>query len=710
MAIKVRALAIKAKAAEILVMDVIGEDFWTGGGVTAKRVKEQLDALGEVEEITVRINSPGGNVWDGLAIYNLLKQHSAKVLVFVDALAASAASVIAMAGDKITMGEGAQIMIHNASTFAWGDGDDLRKAADVTDRVNAEMIAIYASRSSMSAKQIESAMNEETWFNPQEAIDAGFADESTAAKPEEKAEREEAAMASWHAMTSKFKRAPAPLLRMVAMAVQQQNGGAPLQTEPPRDRVPPTQATTQEPAAMDPKEIEAQKKAAAQQALAADKARRDGIAAVFLAHLVGQHKDARAALQKKCEDDQDCSIDAARDRLLLMIAEQNKPVADSGVPSPVAGTAIALGPDARDKFKEGASKALLMRCGLEKRETGNEFYGRSLVDLAEMSLNAVGIKTTGLTKDGIARKVLASHSTSDFPLLLSNTQGKVLRAAYALQPVTWNRWCKIGQVSDFKQASRLTSGSFSGLLLKPERGEYKQGTISEEREPIQARTKGRYISLSREMLVNDDLGAFTDMSQKMGRAAARTVEADVYTLLTSASGAGPTMSDTGAFFNATAVTTAGGHANLAGAGAAISVVAIAAGEAAMMAQRDKTLQDYVAVVPRILLCSPAKKQIAWEVVNSLTDVSQSNSAKRNYVQAQLNLEVLASPYLSGNPWYLFADPSTVEAFEVAFLDGVQEPFIDEEVEFMTDVMNMKVRLDYGVAAIDWRAAYRNPGA
>jgi phage major head subunit gpT-like protein len=286
----------------------------------------------------------------------------------------------------------------------------------------------------------------------------------------------------------------------------------------------------------------------------------------------------------------------------------------------------------------------------------------------------------------------------------------VLRKAYALAPVTWNRWCKTGSVSDFKQNSRITVGSFSSLATKIEGGEYQQGTIKEEKETIQALTKGRFLQLSREMIVNDDLGGFTDRARKMGRAAARTVEADVYTLLTSAAGAGPTMSDGGAFFNATAITTAGGHANLTSSGTAITVANIAIGEAAMMAQKDKGLNDFVVIQPRVLLCAPTKKQIAWEVVNSLTDVAQSNSAKRNYVQAQLNLEVVSSPYLSGNPWYLFADPADTEAFEVAFLDGVQEPFIDEEIEFMTDALNMKVRLDYGIAAIDWRAGYRNAGA
>ncbi len=222
-------------------------------------------------------------------------------------------------------------------------------------------------------------------------------------------------------------------------------------------------------------------------------------------------------------------------------------------------------------------------------------------------------------------------------------------------------------------------------------------------------TKGRYISLSREMIVNDDLNAFATMASKMGRAAARTVEIDFYALLLSNSGAGPTMDDTGAFFNANAVTVAGGHGNLTSSGTAISTASLGVGKAIMARQRDMSLQDYVIIKPKILLVPTEKEQLAWDVVNSATDISQSNPAKLNYAQT-MKLEVVGTPYLSGNAWYLFADPADVEAFEVAFLDGDQTPYIDEEIEFMTDNMNMKVRLDYGTGAIDWRAGYKNNGA
>lgn len=685
--IKVRAIA--RNKAEVLIYDPIGQN-WYGDGLTAKRFRDDLAALGDVSEIVVRINSPGGEVFDGFAIYTALREHKARVVVHVDGLAASIASVIAMAGDEIVVGTGAMFMVHSPWTIAIGDSDDMRSVADMLDKTEVGLVDAYVLRTGQSRDTVEQWMQGETWFTRDEAIAAGLADRVAEAEP---TEAEPAA--AWGA------------LKIAASAQFRAFAQSRVSVTPPRSAAAPKSASDaasksqeditmpdQATASVQNADIEKARREAAEAAVKAEAERRRAVRDRF-----GKFAESHRELLDACLEDVSCSADAAGAKLLAKLG-------DGAEPTNAIDTRNVV--DGRDKFLAGASQAILVRAGLEKREAGNEFYGRSLADLAETALAMKGVSTRGLTKDGIARKVLASHTSSDFPLLLANTAGKVLRNAYQLAPVTWNRWCKVGSVSDFKVASRHSIGSFSSLVTKPEAGEYQQGTVSEEREPIQAATKGRYISLSREMIVNDDLAAFTGMAARLGRAAARTVEADVYSLLASNSGAGPTMSDTGNFFNNTAVTTAGGHANL-GSGV-ITVANIAVGEAAMMKQRDKGLNDYLAIQPRFLVCSVERKQTAWEVINSLTDVSQQNSAKRNYVQAQLNLEVVASPYLSAAPWYLFADPADAEAFEVAFLDGVQEPFIDDEIEFMTDALNMKVRLDYGVAAIDWRAGWRSTGA
>ena len=168
--------------AEILIYDDIGPEEW--GGVSAKMVKAQLDAMPEADEIVVRINSPGGDVFDGFAIYNLLKQHPAKVTVKVDGMAASAASVVAMAGDVIEMASNARMMIHNPWTMAIGDSANMRKTADLLDQIKESIVATYQGRVKMEAADIAEAMDAEWWFGAKAAIEHGFADaEAGTAKP-----------------------------------------------------------------------------------------------------------------------------------------------------------------------------------------------------------------------------------------------------------------------------------------------------------------------------------------------------------------------------------------------------------------------------------------------------------------------------------------------------------------------------------------------
>jgi ATP-dependent protease ClpP protease subunit len=154
------------------VYDVIGAGYW-GDGITAQSVSDALkNSRGPV---SLRINSPGGDAFEGVAIYNLLRQSGRQVNVRVDGLAASAAATVAMAGDKREMGKGTMLMIHPAMVIAAGDAEDLRSAADTLDSVTASMAEIYASRSGNDTKKVIDWMNAETWMTPQECIDSGFA-------------------------------------------------------------------------------------------------------------------------------------------------------------------------------------------------------------------------------------------------------------------------------------------------------------------------------------------------------------------------------------------------------------------------------------------------------------------------------------------------------------------------------------------------------
>lgn len=169
--------ATEDKPAELLLYGDISATSWWEDDVTPKQFKQDLDALGDVAEINVYINSNGGDVFAGQAIHSMLKRHKATINVYVDGLAASIASVVAMAGDTIHMPKNAMMMIHNPWTIAVGNSEDFRKLADDLDKIRESIIVTYQEKSGMERDKIIELMDAETWLTAEEAVDYGLADE-----------------------------------------------------------------------------------------------------------------------------------------------------------------------------------------------------------------------------------------------------------------------------------------------------------------------------------------------------------------------------------------------------------------------------------------------------------------------------------------------------------------------------------------------------
>ena len=183
---KAKTAAFKASAAEgnlsLEMYDVIGSDMF-GNGITAQSVSDALANAGVYNSVTCRINSPGGDLFEGVAIYNLLKSCGKPVNVVVDGMAASAASLIAMAGTKVTMGTGTLMMIHRAMAMVGGHADDMRQMADTLDTVTASAADLYVAKTGMKKDKILSMMTAETWMSAQECVDQGFADAISTDEP-----------------------------------------------------------------------------------------------------------------------------------------------------------------------------------------------------------------------------------------------------------------------------------------------------------------------------------------------------------------------------------------------------------------------------------------------------------------------------------------------------------------------------------------------
>ena len=670
--------------AEIYIYGNIG-DRWNEDGVIASEMVRDIAAL-EADEITLRINSYGGSVTDGLAIYNALKRHPAPVNVFVDGVAISCASYIAMAGDTVTMATNAQMMIHAPWSMAAGNAADLREQADILDRYSKSMASAYADK---SGKTYEDALSilldgKDHWFSADEAVAEGFADvvgeEVDAA----------ASLAAGTFDLSRFKQ-PAAAQASASAAVAavhtpvSQPTAAAVPT-PKDDRMPGT--TT--PAAQS---------AATPTPFARTKEQNLEVLAVFKPF---EAVPGVQALKDEVLADTSLTVEQASARLLAEIGKNNAPANPQNAFARVQTVA-----DETDKQREAVVSAMLARAGVAQDAkarsalASNPFRGHKLLDVARASLARTGRSTDGMTQMDIVAAAF-TQGGSDFPVLLENTMHKALLAAYATAALTWNRFCATGSVSDFRAHNRYRLGSFGNLDSINELGEYINKSIPDgEKSSIQAGTKGNIINISRQAVINDDLGAFVGLSDMLGRAAARTIEADVYALLALNGGLGPVMADGKTLFHAD-------HGNV-GTGAAISVTSIDADRVLMAGQKDISGNDYLDLRPSVLLVPTGLGGTARVINGAQYDPDTANKMQRPNMVAGLYSDIVDTPRLSGTRRYSFADATTAPVLEVAFLDGNQQPFLEVKDGFDVDGARYKVRLDYGVGAVDFRGAVTNAG-
>jgi hypothetical protein len=337
------------------------------------------------------------------------------------------------------------------------------------------------------------------------------------------------------------------------------------------------------------------------------------------------------------------------------------------------------------------------------RKEANKFRGMTLLDFAKDCLKRAGVNYEGMDKMEIAGRAITS-SGSDFSVILEGTNRRILLANYENLALIWRQIAVTGSVGDFREYKRLRMGSFSDLESVGENGEFKTKKITDaDFEKISVGTKGNLINVSRQMIVNDDLNAFARLAAMLGQAAARSIENDLFALLALNSGMGPNMVDGKALIHTD-------HGNKIGTGVAPTVASFEAMRILMAQQKDKDNNDYLNIRPSIGLFPMSIAGAARIVNGSQYDPDASNKLQRpNLVNGLLN-NVVDTPRLSGTAYYMFADPNVEPVLEVAFLDGVQTPYMESQMGYEVDGMQWKIRLDYGVGAIGYRGVVYNPGA
>ncbi|WP_027730878.1 ClpP-like prohead protease/major capsid protein fusion protein [Variovorax paradoxus] len=656
-----------AAAAEILIYGDIGESWWEETVSAASFVRE-LSEL-DVEAITVRINSIGGSVPDGLAIYNAIRRHKATITIEVDGMAFSIASLIAMAGDKVLMANNAMLMIHAPWTYAAGNSAELREQADQLDTWAAAMSTSYAARTGDQPGMLALLTDgRDHYYTADEALAAKFIDAVTDPMPL-------AASAARAMPLSRYSSLPASLMQAAGIpAAAAAPSPEPFMPQSNPQAANPNPATPAAPAAIDAAAV-----------LAADKARREGIRASFARFAV---QAGVADLQRQCEDDHAVTVEAAGQRLLAHLA--------TGA-TPVAGQHVTTVEDETDKQRTAATQSLLARAGLAKAEGANPYRGFTLSELARASLARAGLRSEGMDKMSFIGAAF-THSTSDFPGLLANVANKAMLKGYMEAEETFQLWTRPGTLSDFKTGKRVDLNAFPSLRKVVEGAEYKYATLGERAESVVLATYGELFSITRQAIINDDLDAFTRIPRLMGRAAIRTVGDLVYAILTS----NPTMSDGVALFHAT-------HANLL-TGAAITTGSVDAMQAAMAVQKQGAATLNIPL--KYLIVPRALKGTANVVRASEFDVG---ATKANTVPNSVRdtFEVISDARLdasSAAAWYGAADPNSADTIEVNYLDGNDQPYLEQKVGWTVDGTEFKVRIDAGVAPLDYRTLAKNPGA
>jgi hypothetical protein len=406
----------------------------------------------------------------------------------------------------------------------------------------------------------------------------------------------------------------------------------------------------------------------------------------------------RLHLERSFADDlvkRGVTLDAARSEILDKVAtDAEKTRVSPQVSIPLGGR------DERVTRRDAVSNALLHRYSptlFPLSEPAREYRGMTLVEHAREFLSSSGVNVRGMSRDEIATRAL--HSTSDFPEVLAAVTGKTLRQAYDAYPRTYVPFCRQVLATDFKAMHRVQLGEAPQLVKVNEGGEFKRGTLAEGRESYRVETYGRVVAVTRQVLINDDLDAFTRIPAMYGTAIA-TLESDVVWGIILANAA---MSDSIALFHQN-------HGNLANPATALSVTAIGAARAAMARQTGLDKKTILNVRPAYLIV-PASLELAAEqlVAQNLVPAQTGNVVPSSI----RTLTPISEPRLDAaslTAWYLAANPAQIDTIEYAYLEGQQGAYIETRNGFDVDGVEIKCRLDFGAKAIDWRGLYRNPGA
>ena len=318
-------------------------------------------------------------------------------------------------------------------------------------------------------------------------------------------------------------------------------------------------------------------------------------------------------------------------------------------------------------------------------DSARNFVGLTIPEMARDCLRNTGINTTAMAPATLVSRAL--HSTSDFPMIMGNTVGRTLRQSYDSVPSALKRIARQTTVKDFHEKQRIMLSEAPDLEKVNEAGEFKHGTMTEAGESFKIDTFGRLISISRQALINDDLGAFQDLPRRLGIAAADFEAEFLVDLLEMNSGNGPKMADGKTLFHAN-------HSNLLTGniiGNGLSAARLALRHQTSLSGKRLNLSPKYMVVPAEME-TEAEKFLTAITPNNIEDVNPFS-----------HLELVVEGRLTdASTWFVAADNSQIDGLEYAYLEGAPGPQTETKAGFEVDGVTVKVRLDFGASFMDYR--------
>ena len=690
----------------VFISGTIGAGLF-GGGATVDTVRQQFKEE-DGDEVTVSINSHGGDPFEGLAIMNFMRRRDERVVVEIDGLAASAASLVAMGGDEVRMPASSMMMIHNAWGMAIGDHHDMRDHADNLESITESMSRAY-SRADVDDDELREMLDDETWMSADEAVEKNFADVVIEEDDEDDVAARIVAQINARAKSDleNFQSIPAAVASMayrtgMKVAAMAQPEPAQPATQPQPEQGADTMAQQEQNQGAEPapeeQTIEAQPKIVArdsQPAISTDQ----GVQGVDRQWVRSRCDDAGLDAEQTLDIVLNAESRDAAQEMIINALSQNDDAPEFTGRAPAHVTE-----DERDKFRSAAVDGIRMRATSIDMDRENPYRGHSFLRLAEASIRRAGGKVPTRDRDIFAAALGASHTfaassgshtRSDFPLILEDVMHKEVMLGWNRPSVVWQEIARTGTLQDFRDKNLISLHLFDNLKKVEEGEEYQHGSIGEEGASIAAEKYGRLMAITFEMLVDDDVAQFTRMAQKLGEAAAQVPERLAFEVLTE----NPTIQSTGQpLFSAE-------HGNTIDE--EFSHETLKELRQAMESQTIETedgdkepinVEASKLVVPTALRDSAESLMMSEFIDRDL---------QRNTLQGAFDLvHARRLNAHSDTEFFLLADPQASDVIEVGFLDGQTEPEIQQEDAWNVDQTEFKVRIVCGAAPYDFRGMQR----